>query len=533
LFKRHYRKEVNNMSLSREAYRALEDIVGRENISEEPAVLDGYCFIWANEVHFGDKFSARPPAVVMPGNTEEVQGIVKVCNRFNIKYRAHASGWEVPAISAKEPFLPVDLRRMNHILQIDEKNKFAVVEPYVSVQFLFTETIKKGLRPASVGCGPSASIIASSTSHFGCGTSNISTDYAGRTPLGIEWVLPDGEILKIGTLGTGSGWFSGDGPGPSLRGIMRGLSGPNGGLGIITRTAVKLTPWNGPASIKANGKPNLYDYVVPDNFIVHQLVFQSREQMNDFCISLVEEAIGHGFQRNGVAVALMLATESNDEFYGMIKDSPPEMAEMYKFAASVLVDAASPGELKYREQLVEKLLDKYEVMSFPIDDKLRGLLFYNLVTGQGTQRAFRLSGSFISAVAGQEAWDAMGNISKRAAEDIWAKYEAAGKIAIAGEAPWGAALGDWGSHVESVVVYDQLDPESVQAARDIIVEVDEKLPKWSLGMGSFEGCLSPGEAAQKKAAPYCLDFMSYEKKIKKLFDPKLVSESTWYVTPDK
>ena len=106
------------MSLSREAYRALEDIVGRENISEEPAVLDGYCFIWANEVHFGDKFSARPPAVVMPGNTEEVQGIVKVCNRFNIKYRAHASGWEVPAISAKEPFLPVDLRRMNHILQM-------------------------------------------------------------------------------------------------------------------------------------------------------------------------------------------------------------------------------------------------------------------------------------------------------------------------------------------------------------------------------------------------------------------------------
>ena len=211
---------------------------------------------------------------------------------------------------------------MNRIVQIDEKNKFAIVQPYVSVQFLLTESIKKGLRPASVGCGPSASIIASSTSHFGCGTSNVSTDYAGRTPLGVEWVLPDGEILRIGTPGTGSGWFSGDGPGPGLRGIMRGLSGPNGGLGIVTKTAVKLTRGMGRHRIKATGSPNLYDYAVPDNFIVHQLVFQSRENMNDFFISMVEEYIAHGFQRNGVAVALMLMTESNDVFYDMIKDSP-------------------------------------------------------------------------------------------------------------------------------------------------------------------------------------------------------------------
>jgi glycolate oxidase len=521
------------MSLSREAYRALEDIVGPDNISEEPAILDGYCFIWANEVHYGDVFSARPPAVVMPGSTAEVQGVVKVCNRFNIKYRAHSSGWEVPAISAKEPFLPVDLRRMNRIVEIDKKNKIAVVEPYVSVGFLTTETFKQGLRPHSVGCGPSATIIASSTSHFGCGTSNVSTDYGGRTPLGVEWVLPDGNILRVGTLGTDSGWFSGDGPGPSLRGIMRGLSGPNGGMGIVTRAAVKLTPWYGPTSIKAKGKTNLYEYDLPENLRVYQLIFQSREHMTDFLMAVVEECLAHGLQRSGLAVSSMLMTESNDEFWNMIKDSPPEAAEMYKFSASFLMDAASPRELKYKEELIEKLLDKYEVMNFPLEGQIQAALFYNLVTGQGTQRLFRLSGRFVSAVGAQEAWDAMGNISRRCAEEIWAKYEAAGKISYAGESPWGAALGDWGSHVESVCVYDMLDPESVQATRDIIAEVDSLLPKWSLGMGSFEGCLSPGEAAQKKAAPYCLDFMTYEKHIKKLFDPNLVAESTWFVTPDK
>jgi len=521
------------MQLSREAYKALEDVVGPENISEEPAILDGYCFIWANEVHFGDKFSARPPAVVMPGSTEEVQSVVRVCNKYNIKFRAHASGWEVPAISASEPFLPVDMRRMNRIVEIDEKNRFAVVEPYVSVQLLFTEAIKKGLRPASIGCGPSASIIASSTSHFGCGTSSVSTDYAGRTPLGVEWVLPDGEILRVGAPGTGAGWFSGDGPGPSLRGILRGLSGANGGLGIITKAAVKMTPWYGPPSIKPHGKPNIYEYDVPDNFIVHQLVFPGREQMNDFFRAIVEEGIAHGLQRNGVAVAVMLVTSSNDDFVDAVKDSPPEIAEMYRFAGSILVDAASPRELAYRTKLLEAILNKWEIMSFPLDDVLRGNLFFNLVTGQGTQRAFRLSGSFISGAGNQETWDAMSNFSRMAAGEIWAKYEKAGKVAPAGEAPWGSALGDTCAHVESVVIYDQLDPDSVQAARDIVLECDEKLPKWHLGMGSFEGCLSLGERAQKLAAPYCLDFMKYEKQVKKLFDPNLVAESSWYVTPDE
>jgi hypothetical protein len=229
----------------------------------------------------------------------------------------------------------------------------------------------------------------------------------------------------------------------------------------------------------------------------------------------------------------MLVTSSNDDFVDAVKDSPPEIAEMYRFAGSILVDAASPRELAYRTKLLEAILNKWEIMSFPLDDVLRGNLFFNLVTGQGTQRAFRLSGSFISGAGNQETWDAMSNFSRMAAGEIWAKYEKEGKVAPAGEAPWGSALGDTCAHAESVIIYDQLDPDSVQAARDIVLECDEKLPKWHLGMGSFEGCLSLGERAQKLAAPYCLDFMKYEKQVKKLFDPNLVAESSWYVTPDE
>ena len=254
------------MSLSRDAYRALEDIVGTENISEEPAIMDGYCFIWSNEALFDDKYTARPPAVVLPGSTAEVQGIVKVCNRFNIKFRAHSSGWSCPALSSNESFLPLDMRRMNRIVEINAKNKYAVVESYVSMQHLFTETMKIGLRPHTIGCGPSGGILASATSNFGCGNTSISSDFGGRVPLGVEWVLPDGEILRLGSLGTGSGWFSGDGPGPSLRGVMRGYGGATGGIGVITTAAVKLQPWYGPQVLKVSGKPNVYTYDIPENF---------------------------------------------------------------------------------------------------------------------------------------------------------------------------------------------------------------------------------------------------------------------------
>ena len=37
------------MALSKEAYQALEDIVGPENISEDPAILDSYAFQWLAE----------------------------------------------------------------------------------------------------------------------------------------------------------------------------------------------------------------------------------------------------------------------------------------------------------------------------------------------------------------------------------------------------------------------------------------------------------------------------------------------------
>lgn len=53
-------------TLQPEAYKALEDIVGPDYISQEPAILNGYCRILQGG------FGLRPLAVILPGSTEEV-----------------------------------------------------------------------------------------------------------------------------------------------------------------------------------------------------------------------------------------------------------------------------------------------------------------------------------------------------------------------------------------------------------------------------------------------------------------------------
>ena len=45
-----------------------------------------------------------------------------------------------------------------------------------------------------------------------------------RNVLSVEWVTPAGDILRLGSANNpNAGWFCGDGPGPSLRGMMKGL----------------------------------------------------------------------------------------------------------------------------------------------------------------------------------------------------------------------------------------------------------------------------------------------------------------------
>ena len=72
---------------NREVFTALEDVVGKENITDDPAICNAYSkdasltSLWRK--HKKD-FSTIPAYVVMPGSTEDVGRILKICNHHKI-----------------------------------------------------------------------------------------------------------------------------------------------------------------------------------------------------------------------------------------------------------------------------------------------------------------------------------------------------------------------------------------------------------------------------------------------------------------
>ena len=119
------------MELSREIYQAFEDIVGPDNISDDPAVLDTYVTpLCQSQHHMGpvyDVFTPRGLAVLMPGTTEEVQAVVKLCNKHRIKFKAASTFWTSRANISDDYAITLDMKRMDRILQIDEKNQYAAI----------------------------------------------------------------------------------------------------------------------------------------------------------------------------------------------------------------------------------------------------------------------------------------------------------------------------------------------------------------------------------------------------------------------
>ncbi len=139
------------MALSKEIYQELEDVVGPRNASNDPAILATYQFpLNVTSIHLGpfNSYTPRGGAVVLPGTVEEVQKIVKICNKYKLKYKASSTFWGAMGYPSHEDAVQLDMRRMDRVLEIDEKNMYAVVEPYVIGVNLQADAMKVGLKHA-------------------------------------------------------------------------------------------------------------------------------------------------------------------------------------------------------------------------------------------------------------------------------------------------------------------------------------------------------------------------------------------------
>jgi FAD/FMN-containing dehydrogenase len=212
------------MAIVKEAYKALEVVVGAKYISDDPVICEGYRSGPAGyEAGTGyEKVMCKiPGTVVLPKTTEEVQKIVKICNRYLVPYVPYSTGFYGPRSHCHmDNEVIVDLKRLNDF-EFDEKHWFATLGSGVIYSQFQEECLRRGGYVVIGGGGAQASVIANL---IGDGWSPLShrIGLPHRRILGTEMVLPDGEILKMGSLAGGDDWFWGDGLGPDLRGILRG-----------------------------------------------------------------------------------------------------------------------------------------------------------------------------------------------------------------------------------------------------------------------------------------------------------------------
>ena len=226
------------MSIPEEAYRELQSIVGPEWVSDDPAI----CL--ADSV--GGIPSVFPPlpsaCSIEPATTQEVQAIVRLANRYKLPFTATSSYQDRDCVPKLEDTIFIDLKRMDKF-EIDEDGMCATVEPGVRQAALNAEAMKKGLLAFVSGAGGWCSELANTIND---GNSAYGWRYGTggyRRILAVEWVLPDGDLLKLGSHATSNDYFWGEGPGPDFRGFVRGSEVGIVARGIITRIGVKLFPF--------------------------------------------------------------------------------------------------------------------------------------------------------------------------------------------------------------------------------------------------------------------------------------------------
>ncbi|MDD1756873.1 MAG: FAD-binding oxidoreductase [Methanomassiliicoccales archaeon] len=562
--------------ITEEETKGLEEIVGEQWVCTAPCMMDTYSLYMNPEtvVTDGSTWLPRPVAVVMPESTHQVQEIMRLCNRTGLMTKPISTGFHAVCAASRDRVIILDMKRMNRIVEIDAQNQYAIVEPYVRAIDLQSEVFKRGLTVHTVSSGSNHSLLASTAAAWGYGASGPSTSYSGRNLLGVEWVLPTGEVLTLGSGGTGAGWFTADGPGPSLRGVMRGFQGTFGGLGVFTKCAVKLYKWNGPASWKVHGKSPVYIMDrLPERMSFNVHAFPSAKAMADAGYKLGEAEIEFACFRTPMFFTALGMTENNEELKVAL-----DSGFFQKATHHVLVNAVigySEGEFKWKMKAMRQIMRETGGVRVPMNvkitprlmrlagpllknikdplDILRALpflqdlankapfgkeqkleqdsrLFWLLIRNAvNTQATFRPSQGMSTMMGSFDTWD-MGIAQSEWVADAKRRYIEEGTFLDDG-----GDLGCGGTfenahlgYLEGIFLYASGSPKAVRASAEIIdAGCGAAIEK---GMGIPIAAF--GSAMNKRFGPACRDYPRYMSKIKRALDPNTASDPFFYAEPE-
>lgn len=511
-------------------FKEFQEIVGPENIDDGEVMTNAYAYNWCTEfVNYMEgkdplPFSPVPKAIILPSTTEEVQKIILLCNKYGIQFKAQSIGlgpWNQPST---ENCVILDMRRVNKIVKIDVNNLYAVIEPYVSGAQLQAELMKYGLTFHMSGAGPIASPLASHTSMAGCVFTSPQTGYSARNVLGTEWVLSTGDILRLGSFGIKNDpdWFSGDGPGPSLRGIMRGWVGTKSGLGVFTRVAIKLFPYPCDTKYIARGHAPKYNFEIPNYIKAYVMDCGDFKHLEKSILRVEEEEIAFICSHmSNFAVMAIFSYKIEDLIFKI------ELGGIKK-PLVVVIAARTKREFEYKQKVMDYIMGELKLTNFIGTKYNPDPIFYaECLRANLGYHGFIATGGFQSA-KGQ--CDTAAICLRAEEENIPLKQKYIKKEVIANDLGEGVWMTSYESghyfHLEAPTFYDQTNLESVKGMEDYMEESNQMDLLKHLGVPFF----IEGYKLHDQWGSHLMIYHIWLRKIKESFDPNNLSDSGFYIS---
>jgi glycolate oxidase len=296
-------------SFQRDLLDRFREIVGEEGVLFDPDEL----LVYECDGYVVEK--KTPDVVIFPTTRDQIVAIVKSCNEFDVPFVPRGAG-----TSLAGGCLPVGggvmicLTRMNQILEVNLRDRYAVVEPGLVNVHLTRHLAGTGFHYAPDPSSQGACTIGGNVATNSGGPHTLKYGVTVNHILGAEVVLPNGDVVEFGGPCE-------DMPGYDLAGLFVGSEGT---FGICTKAIVRLT--RDPAAYRT--MLGVFETVVDatqaiSNIIGAGIIPAALELMDSGIIEAVEAAFQFGFPLDAEAVLLIevdgLEVAVDDEAQRIVK----------------------------------------------------------------------------------------------------------------------------------------------------------------------------------------------------------------------
>ena len=191
----------------------LRQVVGDDGLLQDPLELLTY------ECDALPHLRESPAAVVLPASAAQIQGVVRLCARHGVPFvaRGHGTGLSGGALPVAGGVV-IALSRLNRVLDVDIPNQRVTVEPGVTNLEITRQVAPFGYYYAPDPSSQQVCSIGGNVAENSGGAHCLKYGFTVHHVLGVEAVMPDGEIVHFGST-------LADTPGPDLLGLLVGSEG--------------------------------------------------------------------------------------------------------------------------------------------------------------------------------------------------------------------------------------------------------------------------------------------------------------------